>query len=63
MSATFKCASCGEVFDKLSDGSWTDEDALKEKGELFPDLDMSDAAVVCDTCFKRMGLGDDEVKP
>ena len=49
----FKCCACNGVFEK----EWTDEEAEKEKDELFGGIPLEDCDLVCDDCFKKMGLG------
>lgn len=46
----YKCENCGKEFTK----GWTDEEALSEKDELFPDTPIEDCAFVCDVCFKKI---------
>ncbi len=46
----FTCQACLGAFRK----AWTDEEALAESASLFPDED--DMAVVCDDCWKELGL-------
>lgn len=49
----YRCEACGEVFQK----GWTDEEAKAEQKEQFGDLTPENIAVVCDECYKKMGLG------
>lgn len=32
----------------------TEEERMAEKNRLFPDLDQTDAAIVCDECFIKL---------
>jgi hypothetical protein len=43
----FYCAKCQEIFPK----GWTDEEALNEKTELFPDAPLEECDYLCDDCF------------
>lgn len=52
MTEQFTCAMCGGTFDK----AWTDEEATAEAAENFTPEELKDQAVVCDPCFKKMGL-------
>lgn len=51
-SNEYKCCVCEGVFEK----GWTDEEAKKEKDELFGDVPLEDCCLVCDDCYKNMGL-------
>jgi hypothetical protein len=51
----YTCAACGRTFTK----GWSDEEAAKEREETFPGFDESECDLVCDTCYKAMGFGDD----
>ena len=58
MSDTYRCAACGGVFEKQRDG-WSHEEAVAEAAAKFPGLDIEDetqAAIVCDDCYRAMGL-------
>jgi len=46
----YQCECCLQTFEKTK----TDEEAMKEAKELFPNDDLSDAAVVCDVCFRAI---------
>lgn len=49
----FTCALCGETFPK----GWSDEEAIIEFGQIFPDEVLDEeCVVVCDHCHKLMGL-------
>lgn len=48
----YRCAECGEVFVK----GWSDAEATAERETLFPCVAEDDCALVCDDCFKAMGL-------
>jgi hypothetical protein len=55
---TFTCANCGGTFDK----AWSDEESDAEAERLFGVKDAhsklgdGDMAIVCDDCWKAMGL-------
>lgn len=51
---TYTCARCGKSFES----DWTDEEAQAEAAEKFDAEELEDAAVVCDDCYKTMGLED-----
>jgi hypothetical protein len=51
----YTCAVCGQTFTK----GWSDEEAAKEREETFPGFDESECDLVCDTCYKEMGFGND----
>lgn len=46
----YRCESCKGVFEKNK----SDDEAMKEAKEQFPNDDLSDAAVVCDICFNAI---------
>jgi hypothetical protein len=46
----YTCAYCGGTFNK----GWSDEEAMAEQEEAFPDVNLSDCAMVCDACYKRI---------
>lgn len=46
----FICECCHLTFDH----GWSEEEAVKEKEELFGDLPLDDCARVCDTCFHKI---------
>jgi hypothetical protein len=46
----YQCAACREIFEK----GWSDEEAWKEKNELFPYVDNKDCCIICDDCFKKI---------
>lgn len=46
---TYTCAACGGVFEK----GWSDEEALAEAAEVFPDWG-GPMDVVCDDCWNKM---------
>lgn len=48
----FKCCMCEGVFDK----AWSDAEAIAEKEERFGAVAIEDCNVVCDDCFKRLGM-------
>lgn len=50
----YLCECCGNIFNK----GWTDEEAIAEFKEHFPNLDPNDpdeAGLVCDVCYKMLG--------
>jgi hypothetical protein len=49
----FTCAVCEETFDQ----GWSEEEAKAELAETFPGFVPADCALVCDDCYKKMGLG------
>lgn len=51
-SNEYKCALCKGVFEK----GWSDEEALKEKDELWSGISIEECDLVCDDCFKLMGF-------
>ena len=46
----YTCSACGETFNR----GRPEEDALKEKDDLFPDIPIEECAIVCDDCFKEI---------
>lgn len=50
----YKCATCGEVFEK----GVSDEEAETELITDFPGMDKSECAIVCDDCYNQMPLQD-----
>lgn len=46
----YKCECCLQTFEKTK----TDEEVMDEAKKRFPNDDLSDAALVCDTCFKAI---------
>jgi len=48
----YTCAGCGIVFT----GAWSHKEAMSESKELFGDMPQDSLAVICDDCFKEMGL-------
>lgn len=51
MRDTYKCSACGGTFEK----GWSDEEAKKELADKF-DVPVEECAIVCDDCYKKMGL-------
>lgn len=51
-SDQFRCAACGEVFDK----AMSEEEAEAQLAEEFPGFDKSDCDLVCEDCYKLMGF-------
>jgi hypothetical protein len=49
----YKCAACGGVFEK----GWSDEEALAELDATFG-VPVEDCALVCDDCYREMGLAE-----
>ena len=54
MGDGYTCALCKGVFEK----GWSDEEALEEKIYLWGHIPRADCDLVCDDCFKKMGLTD-----
>lgn len=52
MSNQYTCTVCGNTYDK----GWSDEEAETERLENWPDLPKEECDIVCDDCFKKMGL-------
>ena len=52
MSDEYTCYLCKETFEK----GVSDEEAMAEKDALWPDVPVDDCELVCDDCFKMMGL-------
>jgi len=51
MTEQYKCALCGEVFDKDT----PEEEALAELHKVFgEDVRVEDCEIVCDTCWKKV---------
>lgn len=50
MADMYTCEMCRGTFEK----EWTDEEAMEEAKKLFPGMDFSDMAVLCDDCFQRI---------
>jgi DNA-directed RNA polymerase subunit RPC12/RpoP len=48
----YKCEACGGIFNK----GWSDEEALAEYKENFPDIPFSETGLVCDECFNKMRM-------
>ncbi len=46
----FKCAKCDGVFNK----ALTEEEAIKEKNELWGDIPLEKCELVCDDCFNEI---------
>ena len=52
MDGEYTCALCGCTFNKTI----PDSEALAEFEANFPGDDIEDTEVVCDNCYKAMGL-------
>jgi len=50
MSDTYKCAECGETFEK----GWSDEEAIGEAEAVLGTYDEENMAVVCDDCYQKI---------
>ncbi len=51
----YKCVICLEEFE----AGWTDKEAIAEMKENFGEsVSKEDCEVVCDDCFKKMGLSE-----
>ncbi len=48
----YKCQMCGGEFES----DITDEEALEEARELFPEYEKEEMEIVCDDCWKKMGM-------
>lgn len=46
----FICECCRKECTKTV----TEEEVLKEKEDLFPDVPIEECAIVCDDCFKNL---------
>lgn len=46
----YTCELCHETFERTR----SDEDALAESRKLFGEVEMSELAIVCDDCFKKL---------
>jgi DNA-directed RNA polymerase subunit RPC12/RpoP len=46
----YKCAGCGEVFEK----GWSDEEAENELKDNFGDISKNECSLVCDDCYKKI---------
>ena len=51
---TYKCGKCREEFEYVSDGSWSEDEAMKESKKLFGNVPKEQLVVVCDDCFIEM---------
>jgi len=52
VSKEYKCALCEETFEN----TWSDEEAMTEFAEVFPDDQDEKSVTVCDDCYKKIGL-------
>lgn len=52
MSEKYTCTMCQQEFLK----GWSDEEAKAELGENFPGFEPDECDVVCDDCYKSLGL-------
>jgi DNA-directed RNA polymerase subunit RPC12/RpoP len=46
----YKCASCGEIFEK----GWSDEESMEETKKNFGDVPENELEVICDDCYKKI---------
>lgn len=53
MTEEYTCSVCHETYLK----TWTDEDAMKECDENFPEMVGKPVAVVCDDCYQEFMEG------
>jgi hypothetical protein len=53
----YECAVCHEVFEM----GWSEEEAEAELKTKFPGFEKSECDIVCDDCFKLLGLESDDV--
>ena len=53
MTEKYTCDHCGGTFNKTRDETWSDEKAMKEYRERFPDEPPDEPlSVICDDCYK-----------
>jgi hypothetical protein len=52
VSDAYKCAACGGEFTK----GWSEEEAIAELEELWPDFAPADCDLICDDCFNGSPL-------
>jgi hypothetical protein len=45
----YQCSICNGAFTK----GWSEEEAIAEQKENWPDFDMADCAIVCDDCHQE----------
>jgi len=48
----YTCAMCEQTFSK----GWSDEEAKSELDETFS-ISVEECVIVCDDCYKKLGLG------
>lgn len=46
----YKCAECGEIFEK----EISDKEAMEESAKMFGRQPESELSVICDDCFKMI---------
>lgn len=46
----YRCALCHQVYTK----AWSDEEALAETAQYWPDVPQEELAVVCDECWQKI---------
>lgn len=54
MTDTYKCAECGETFEKWSDEEWSDEKAIAEAEAVLGIYDEENMVMVCDDCYQQI---------
>ena len=50
MTDTFKCVACRGTFNK----GWSDEEAIAEHQEHFPEVPLEETDLVCDDCYQLL---------
>lgn len=48
----YTCSACKETYCSV----WSDEDAQLEFNKNFPEHDFSNAAIICDNCYKALNI-------
>ena len=49
-SNEYRCEACKGVFEK----GWSDEEALDEYRQDFPNLTLADSGIICDDCYQGL---------
>ena len=52
IAPTYRCSVCKKVYE-----FGNDEEALDELATNFPGTSVDECGIVCDDCYKKMGLG------
>ena len=66
LGKTYVCDACGDEYEYVTDGSWTEEHAIAEYAAAFGNDPIAEpaeeAAIVCSDCYPKlmalMGKGD-----